>query len=663
MTEPAKILAGRYRVVRRLGAGAMATVYLTEDLQLDNCKIACKVLHPHLRATTSVARRFAHEVIAARRIRHDAVVEIFDLVESDDELLITMAYVRGHDTAYLVRRDGPFPPDEAVRIGALVSSGLASAHKAGVVHGDVKPHNILVGDGGVVKLVDFGMAKVTATASATAHSLSFGTPDYVAPELLTDRFADARADIYSLGATLFELLTGRPPFVAETPYALIKAKASKKAPSVREVVPSVPEWLDRALSTALAPNPEDRFQSADALAEALLAADATALQPRTTASERSCRHCEAPMLTELPFCFSCGRGNAPFRQDPTLRHRVAVFRRIWVRGLVGADPLSYDDKFRIVEHASGIAQSTVADPRRIERRMKAPPFIVADHLDSKDAKRLAEDLAVRGMKVKRLDHGWRGTLRFLSNEPAAVPALLLGPACIASAAAVFTLYGHPRMLFGAAAFFIPILIILGLLERQRLRPITELVASDADTTSSAPVELGWLLPVAQRLHGVAQSDGLVRTIARLLARVVRLQSVLPESFELKASLGSTFESVERLCEAIQRSDDFLVQTDERMICQAMEQLDRDIELADGAESERLVQLRLQQVELLEERANVEAARGIAYTRLLEISTKLGAMHARTALAASSEAEATLSTGLAELEDELESWALVTAPER
>ena len=665
MSEAPDILAGRYRIIRRLGAGAMATVYLAEDLQLESTQVACKVLHQHLRRTTSVAKRFAYEVIAARRVRHETIVEIFDLISTDDTLLITMEYVPGQDLRYRIGRDGPFPPDEAARMGALLCEGLAHAHAAGVVHGDVKPHNVLVDDTGTLKLVDFGMARVGAIAGASAHSVTFGTPEYVAPEQLTDRFVDARADLYALGATLFEMLTGRPPFLAATPYALIRKKAESTAPSVRDLVPSVPESLDLAIQRALAPNPEDRFQSAEdfgaALAPDASPGGAVAIADRNQA----CPSCGASMLTELPFCFSCGNHAGPYRRDPEHRHLVMVLRKPWWRAAMYADPLSYDDKYRVVEHARSIAQAAVKNPRRMDQRLKTPPFIVADHLPPDEAKRLADDLASRDLRAVMMQDGLRARLRFLLNEPTAAPAILLVPTCLAFLATTLVILGEASLIGRAMLFFAPIALLIAYWERLRMRPLPELIVADAEAGDDQTPDIGWLLTPARRLHQTAKSHGLVRTVARLLARVVRVHDALAtaDTRSARGHLSATLQSAEALCAAIQQADDFLAQTDERVICETMEHLDRQIaEAVDIASTEPLTELRLAQAELLAARAQVEGNRSVAYTRLLSISTRLDRIHASLASSSAADASAHGDEALEALEAQTAAWVALEGDE-
>ena len=205
-------LSTRYEVQARLGQGGMATVYRAwdRDAQAD---VALKVLHLHLRADVLVAERFRREVAAARRIDSPHVVTIYDLIE--DPLALVMAYLPGVDLKRLIRRRGPLPAAEVARIAAQVLEGLAAAHRAGIVHRDVKPHNILVDEETErAWLTDFGLARVDDLISVTTHTMTLGTPEYMPPELLDGTLVDGRADLYSLGVTLYEAVTGKLPFVA-----------------------------------------------------------------------------------------------------------------------------------------------------------------------------------------------------------------------------------------------------------------------------------------------------------------------------------------------------------------------------------------------------------------------------------------------------------------
>jgi serine/threonine-protein kinase len=276
VTEPSRpgsgrLLSGRYRLHQHLASGGMAEVWEATDEVLGR-PVAVKVLHGHLADDPALRTRFHHEAVAAARLVHPAIVAIYDTCDEPGAEAIVMELVRGRTLRQFLDERGRLDPVEVVHIGSEVASALSCAHRAGIVHRDVKPANILLSDDGRVLVTDFGIAKVLDEPDLTRTSQMLGTVKYLAPEQVESGPIDARTDIYALGAVLYEALCGEPPFRADNPAALALARLHRDPQPPHDVVAGVPVALDAALVRALARRPEDRFASAADLRAALLSA-------------------------------------------------------------------------------------------------------------------------------------------------------------------------------------------------------------------------------------------------------------------------------------------------------------------------------------------------------------------------------------------------------
>jgi WD40 repeat protein/tRNA A-37 threonylcarbamoyl transferase component Bud32 len=291
-TEPPAVLAThpRYRVIRRLGVGGMGTVWLAEHTVM-NRSVAIKVIRPELLARRGASDRFLREVRAAAKLHHPNIVTAFDAESVNDSCLLVMEYVPGETLADRVKL-GPLPTEEACRVIRDAARGLAHAHAAGLVHRDVKPHNLIRAVDGTVKVLDFGLAGIRAgeTIAATGDGLTgagmvFGTPDYIAPEQIADpHTVDSRADIYSLGCTFYHLLSGHSPFPEGTIMDKLNSQQSRKPDSI----PGLAGELAAVLAKMLAKRPEDRYQTAEEVLAALdgITSSVPAAQPAVRKSAR-----------------------------------------------------------------------------------------------------------------------------------------------------------------------------------------------------------------------------------------------------------------------------------------------------------------------------------------------------------------------------------------
>ncbi len=274
MLRPGSVFAGRYDVKELLGAGGMGVVYRAFDRELQE-PVAIKTLRPEAMAGESVAlERFKQEIRLARRIAHRNVVRTYDLGEVNGVYYLTMEYVEGTSLKHLIASRGKLPVSVTLTIGKQLCRALEVAHAEGVIHRDVKPQNMVVDPSGFLKVMDFGIARLVNPPKGkglTEAGTSIGTPDYMSPEQLSGAELDARSDLYAAGVVLFECVAGRVPFEAETTWALVAKHLEEPVPDPRALNPDVPEGLSRAILTAMAKSPADRYQTAAQMHDALAA--------------------------------------------------------------------------------------------------------------------------------------------------------------------------------------------------------------------------------------------------------------------------------------------------------------------------------------------------------------------------------------------------------
>ncbi len=265
-----RVLSGRYELSHLVARGGMAEVYRAHDRLLDR-PVALKVLFPELSVDRAFVERFRREAQAAANLSHPNIVPVFDWGEDGGTYFIVMEFIDGRALSSILRTAGPMHPDRAAEIGADVAIALAYAHRHGVIHRDVKPGNVLITEDGIVKVTDFGIARAINTEeSLTQTGAVMGTATYFSPEQAEGMGVDARSDIYSLGVVLFEMVTGRPPFMGDTPVAVASKHVRENPPTPREINPSVPPDLEAIILKCLAKSPEYRYATGDDLRVDLL---------------------------------------------------------------------------------------------------------------------------------------------------------------------------------------------------------------------------------------------------------------------------------------------------------------------------------------------------------------------------------------------------------
>jgi len=261
---------GRYEVVEELGQGAMGTVYKARDPLLDRV-VAIKTISLNLPADEAAEyeARFYQEAKAAGQLSHPNIVTIYDIGKKDDLAYMAMEYLEGRELRSILSAETMIPIETALDIGAQVSDALHFAHERQVVHRDIKPANVMVLRDGLVKITDFGIARMRNNEVKTMTGMILGSPKYMSPEQVAGKRADQRSDLFSLGVVIYEMLTGTSPFVADNIHGVMYQTLNFTPPSPTSLNPNLPEVINYIIAKVLAKNVEDRYQSAEDLANDL----------------------------------------------------------------------------------------------------------------------------------------------------------------------------------------------------------------------------------------------------------------------------------------------------------------------------------------------------------------------------------------------------------
>jgi eukaryotic-like serine/threonine-protein kinase len=267
-------VVGNYRIVSQIGEGGMGTVYRAVDTMLDR-EVALKAIRSDLSQEPHMVERFRTEAKTLARIHHPAIATIFAFFKEGEELFLAMEYIPSGSLSKILEAEGALPWPRAVSLLSSALDGIEAAHRAGVVHRDLKPDNLLLTEAGTLKVTDFGLARMVGSSRLTRTGISLGTLRYMAPEQIQGGEVDARTDVYALGTVLYQMLTGCVPFEGESDYSILKAQVEDTPVPPSEHVPNLPGWLDRIVLKALEKDPARRFQSVGELQAALTREETT----------------------------------------------------------------------------------------------------------------------------------------------------------------------------------------------------------------------------------------------------------------------------------------------------------------------------------------------------------------------------------------------------
>jgi hypothetical protein len=386
------IVAGRFELGALIGSGGVAEVHRARDRQTGGA-VALKRLLPQFSADRAVSARFLREGEVTRRLDWPGIVQVLDAGLDAGRPYLALELVEGEDLRRRLDRQGPLPWPEARAIAIEVARALEHAHGRGVIHRDLKPHNVLLGAGGEVKLADFGLARVQTLASLTGSSLVWGSPEYMAPELFGRGRADPRSDLFSLGVLLFEMVAGRLPWKERS--------LARLGTSVRDAAASLPplgqgEALDTLVASLVAPWPADRPSSA---AEVIAVLEGHAAPPALIPTV-PCGGCGERRPQDVPQCFACGHRELAVRHDlqgrwavvlKSMKDDVASMEALHqvMAGFTGRGDLRL--KFLIGHHA-------LYSKKEREQAIKLPAVLFGQ-LDEPTAHELAAALNARGLKA------------------------------------------------------------------------------------------------------------------------------------------------------------------------------------------------------------------------------------------------------------------------
>jgi serine/threonine-protein kinase len=262
------MIIGQYRIIEKIGQGGMGVIYKAEHTTLEQI-VAIKALPSTFGSNSDICERFIREAKIQAKLSHPNVVNILNFLEHEGNNYIVMEYVDGETLEAIIRTTGLIPPDRCIAILRQVLDGIGYAHSQGVIHRDIKPSNIMITRQGIVKITDFGIAKIAGDLKHTQTGVKVGTLWYMSPEQVQGQQAGVTSDIYALGITLFEMVTGKVPFTGDSEYHIMHNIVQNPPPDPREYYPYIPVSLEKTILKAIAKSPRDRFQNVREFAESL----------------------------------------------------------------------------------------------------------------------------------------------------------------------------------------------------------------------------------------------------------------------------------------------------------------------------------------------------------------------------------------------------------
>jgi|GEM_PF-1047169 len=378
-TVSSTVFAGRYQILSKIGKGAAAEVFRAMDTRLGR-PVALKLLRDASSGDPGFMQRFHNEARSVAGLSHPNIVTVYDYDSHEDQFFIAMEYMPGPDLKRYLSERGPLPEDEARNLSAQILRGLGAAHAVGIVHRDIKPHNVLLSADGTPKVGDFGIAKATGEPGLTSTGIMFGTPYYLAPEMASGEPATFRSDLYAVGVMLYEMLSGRLPFERDSVLGVVHAHAFEEPPPLSTLAPGVSPGMFAVVNKAMDKDPKKRYASASEMANALTATGAQ-VSPAP------------PRLRALPADIPQGRQGRPTVNGSSLRHRrVPVVPLLLLLGFLGfivaAGFLGSDNNNANRTPATALGTPSPA------RRAAQPPII--DAVDTPRAVSTGEGTPARG---------------------------------------------------------------------------------------------------------------------------------------------------------------------------------------------------------------------------------------------------------------------------
>ena len=256
-----KMLNNRYEILEKIGNGGMATVYRAKDHVLNRFD-AIKFLKDEFTTDSEFIKKFNSEAQAAASLTHPNIVQIFDVCNEDNLYYIVMELIQGKTLKEIINEDGILSWKWSVNVAAQIASALETAHKNNIIHRDIKPHNIIITEDGIAKVTDFGIAKAVSNSTITAFGSTIGSVHYFSPEHARGGYTDAKSDIYSLGIVMYEMLTGRVPFDADTPVSVALKQVQEEPVEPIKYNPNIPISVNRIILKAIQKDPNQRYQNA-----------------------------------------------------------------------------------------------------------------------------------------------------------------------------------------------------------------------------------------------------------------------------------------------------------------------------------------------------------------------------------------------------------------
>ncbi len=410
--SPHTIISDRYQLENELGHGRLSIVYRAQDLQT-NTTVALKILHPHLRTQASVVQRFRREMAAVQRLDHPAIIRIFDLIDTPDHLALVMEFAPGIDLKTWVRQHGAMPADRIIALGQVLIEAIDQAHARGILHRDLSLASIIIdepthNEAGQdrIEITGFGLARVDELVGLTMHTRVLGTLETMAPECVLGQPADARADIYSLGAMLFELATASPLHDGRINTGLAFAAQANSLENVTSELQkhALPDALIHTIVRALAPDPHLRFATAQQMQNALLGGyDDQTWHVLESTHLPACPACQRALLPGLPACLYCGHKLKRLIEEPGCgTHHIKIvspydlFKAdVWFEKNTETDELTPTQIQAL--HKLLFSYEDTRQLFKTTRNDHLTPYVLIDTLTVRDANRISALLKERGI--------------------------------------------------------------------------------------------------------------------------------------------------------------------------------------------------------------------------------------------------------------------------